>query len=226
MSGFAIKLIAIITMTIDHIGVHLVTTPAFNIILRAIGRTALPLFCFIMAESYEHTTSKTKYFFRITGFALLLELSLLICYLATGENYLFSINIFLLLSSCLLCLMLFDAKGRLSAILGIGFFLLISITQIDYGIYGILLVMIFHFTHSFWEKAVYFTLCNAFFIHCTPLFLANTSLHFHPVQWFSLLSLIPIYYYNGTQGKKMKLFFYLYYPLSSFVLWGLADFVS
>ena len=33
------------------------------------------------------------------------------------------------------------------------------------------------------------------------------------VQVFGVLALIPIYLYNGTQGKKMKWLFYGFYPV-------------
>lgn len=38
------------------------------------------------------------------------------------------------------------------------------------------------------------------------------------MQYFSLFSLILIYFYNQKLGKKSKLFFYLYYPLHILVL--------
>ena len=39
------------------------------------------------------------------------------------------------------------------------------------------------------------------------------------VQVFGVLALIPIYLYNGTQGKKMKWLFYGFYPVHLLILY-------
>ena len=68
LSSFWLKVIALLTMTIDHIGYLL---PAYNmnhtveVIFRIIGRIALPLFCFMIAEGAIHTKNFKKYTFRL-----------------------------------------------------------------------------------------------------------------------------------------------------------------
>ena len=37
-------------------------------------------------------------------------------------------------------------------------------------------------------------------------------------QFFSLISLIFIFMYNGKKGRSMKYFFYLFYPIHFFIL--------
>ena len=61
LSSFWIKIIALLTMTIDHIGVM------FNNFLpcRYIGRLALPLFCFMITEGVIHTKNFKKYALRL-----------------------------------------------------------------------------------------------------------------------------------------------------------------
>ena len=64
LNNFWLKIIALLTMTIDHIG-FLLPYNTFSLILRFIGRLALPLFCFMIAEGAIHTKSFNKYALRL-----------------------------------------------------------------------------------------------------------------------------------------------------------------
>lgn len=65
MSAFAIKVIAILTMLIDHIGVIFSTSALPLGELRLIGRIAFPLFAFGLAQGYRHTSNIYKYSLRL-----------------------------------------------------------------------------------------------------------------------------------------------------------------
>ena len=60
LSNFDLKLIAIITMTIDHIGIVFGTS--FYNLLRAVGRLSFPIFAFLLTEGYVHTKSFSSCF--------------------------------------------------------------------------------------------------------------------------------------------------------------------
>ena len=64
LSGFWLKIIALLTMTIDHIG-FLLPESRLSYVFRCIGRLALPLFCFMIAEGAMHTKSFKKYALRL-----------------------------------------------------------------------------------------------------------------------------------------------------------------
>ncbi|MFN2363319.1 MAG: TraX family protein, partial [Halarsenatibacteraceae bacterium] len=68
MSSFQIKMVAITTMLIDHIGS--IIFPEY-IILRVIGRLAFPLFAFLITEGYRHTSNINRYLVRLSIFALI-----------------------------------------------------------------------------------------------------------------------------------------------------------
>ena len=67
MSGNKLKIIACITMLIDHIGFLLFPKV---MLLRYIGRISLPLFAFLIAEGCLHTRSKLRYFLSIFSMAI------------------------------------------------------------------------------------------------------------------------------------------------------------
>ncbi len=69
LSSFILKLIAIISMTFDHLGVILGSfypqASVFVLVCRYIGRLALPLFCFMIVEGTLHTKNIKKYLLRL-----------------------------------------------------------------------------------------------------------------------------------------------------------------
>ncbi|MBR4580143.1 MAG: hypothetical protein IKO32_02795 [Lachnospiraceae bacterium] len=73
-----LKWIAMITMLIDHIGYGLIpdTTPALRALATAcniIGRSAFPIFLFLLADGFMRTRSKPKFFLRLFILAVISE---------------------------------------------------------------------------------------------------------------------------------------------------------
>ena len=68
LSSFWLKIAALLTMTIDHVGYMLLSTqllPQLGYVFRIIGRIALPLFCFMIAEGVIHTKNFRRYILRL-----------------------------------------------------------------------------------------------------------------------------------------------------------------
>lgn len=68
LTSYQIKLIALCTMTLDHLAAYGSELPMINqysYILRIIGRIAAPLFLFILTESVHHTHNKIHYVLRL-----------------------------------------------------------------------------------------------------------------------------------------------------------------
>ena len=74
LNSFWLRIVALVTMTIDHVGVCL----EFNVffVLRIIGRIALPLFIFMSVEGTLKTSNRKKYILRIGIYAALIGLVL------------------------------------------------------------------------------------------------------------------------------------------------------
>ena len=80
-SSFVLKIVAFLTMTLDHIGVMAITSYMSGTwidVFRIIGRIAMPLFCFMIVEGVLHTKSFKKYALRLGILALLISTSLLL----------------------------------------------------------------------------------------------------------------------------------------------------
>ena len=77
ISGYWLKLIAVISMLIDHTSAVILEqipgleNPAF--LMRIIGRLAFPIYCFLLVEGFYHTRSRAKYAGRLFLFALISE---------------------------------------------------------------------------------------------------------------------------------------------------------
>ena len=69
MSVLTIKLLAYLTMLVDHLGYMTYDTP-----LRIIGRLSFPLFCFMLAEGARHTSNLYKYMTRVFIMGLMSEI--------------------------------------------------------------------------------------------------------------------------------------------------------
>ena len=75
MSAEVLKLIALLSMLIDHIGAALVSSPSqLYTVCRKVGRLAFPIFAFFIVEGFIHTKNIKKYLFRLGIFALLSEI--------------------------------------------------------------------------------------------------------------------------------------------------------
>ena len=62
LNGNALKIIALISMIIDHVGVMLFP---YELWLRCLGRISLPIFAYMVAEGCQYTRNMKKYFLRI-----------------------------------------------------------------------------------------------------------------------------------------------------------------
>lgn len=75
LSGTQLKLLALLSMTIDHTAATLVRSDlAWYQPLRNAGRLAFPIYCFLLAEGYVHTKDLKRYLGRLLFAAALSEL--------------------------------------------------------------------------------------------------------------------------------------------------------
>lgn len=96
MSFFTVKMIAIITMLIDHIGVAIgspglmVISYDNTLILRSIGRIALPIFAYNIVNGWKFTRDKSNYVFRLILFACISQIPFSL--VTNPQNYSFRLD--------------------------------------------------------------------------------------------------------------------------------------
>lgn len=124
LNEFVLKIAALLFMTLDHIGLFLLSYLGSSnptaLVFRSIGRLAFPLFAFMLAEGMRKTRSKGKYLLRLTlMWGLVLTAQLILNYACKVKEIADSTNAFadLLLGGLFLyCLSLPGAKKALSAL--------------------------------------------------------------------------------------------------------------
>lgn len=156
-----LKVIAMLSMLIDHMG--LLFFPD-QLLWRQIGRLAFPLYAYFLAQGFEYTSSRRRYFFRLLLFGLISQLPFV--YLNRGaELDLWQVNqVLLLLYSGLVLLVLEQAKKRKHwgsklgiALVAIGLALVPEVLlfqfpqlSLSYASYGVLLSMLFYWFDGRW----------------------------------------------------------------------------
>lgn len=208
-----LKVIAMVTMLIDHVGFHLFPT---EISFRIIGRLAMPIFAYLIAEGCRYTKNKPRHFLEVfllgvfcqtfmfafgqTKFNILItfSVSILLIYItdiAIKNKYFLPIPI-------ILVILLYPTVTMILPKLGVGF---------DYGYFGMILPL-FAFVPS---KKILKTLSFAVGLALLCRFSGR-------VQLYSLLALIPIFFYNGERGKfGFKYAFYIFYPLHILIIYAI-----
>lgn len=218
MNMKGLKIIGLLAMTLDHIGVWLVPGGTWNLVLRCIGRLAFPLFAFMIAEGFSHTRNLRKYWFRLLFASLAVELCLFGYFLATGENWMWQNDIFLSLFLGLSALILAKSESRWLRLLVLPLLAIAQILGVSYGAFGILFILVFGLLPSrLLQLAGTLFLLSAFveypFYFLTGIPSPFTSrIYGQWFEWFALLAFVPLFLYDGKRGSFSKWFFYAYYP--------------
>lgn len=225
ISGYALKWIAIVTMFIDHFacvffegnytsGNHQFLNSCFqgNEILffkvyewmRSIGRLAFPIFVFLLVQGFMYTGDRKKYWARMFLFCLLSEIPFDLAFHGSWFNLEYQ-NVFFTLWIGLTLLIAMEwlqtnGKQKLQWLVIFGAILLAEGLQTDYGGHGIVLIVVFYLLR--WDEKWRIVLGSFYEIFI--------------IGWLeapAVIAFLPMHFYNGTKGKGMKYFFYLFYPL-------------
>ena len=217
MTGNQLKILAMIAMTCDHVGLQLL--PQFPV-LRLIGRLALPVYAFLIAEGCRYTRNMGKYLLRLAGMGALCQS---VYFFAMGSLYqcilvTFSLSVCLIwavenarkkkdFGAVLLALAVFAGAFWVCEVLpgvlkGTDFY-------VDYGICGVLLPVFVYFGRPKWLGLL--------------MGLNLLGLYYGGTQWLALAAVPFVWFYNGKRGKgSLGKWFYWYYPAHLVVIYGIS----
>lgn len=223
LSGNLIKIIALIAMTFDHIGLQLF--PQYEI-FRIIGRLALPLYAYMITEGCKYTKNRKKYLWNVLSLAILCQ----VVYFVAEQSLYQCILVTFSLSICWIYVL--DYAREKKNILGwmsvagvsaaIWFVSVVLPTlmevstdfEIDYGFWGILLPVIIYFAPDKYKTLA------------TLVALIPLCMELGDNQWYSLIAVLLLALYNGKRGKvNIKNLFYIYYPAHLVVIYLVSLFI-
>ena len=219
-----LKCLAMILMLLDHLWATIIPG---NQWMTNIGRIAFPIFAFLITQGYIHTSDFKKYLKRLFIFALISEIPFNLIY--TGSLvFPFHQNVLFTLILGLLCINEIDKmknnKSFKNVIIGtvkiIVFLLLGTVGFVDYGLTGIFTIISFYifrnFTFAWFYQLISLILLYIVFFKGQSVILNIFNFEYYlPLQSIGILSLIPIWLYNGEKGidnKKLQYMFYWFYP--------------
>lgn len=223
LNGFSLKVIAMVTMVIDHVG--MVFFPEIPL-MRLIGRLSFPLFCFLLVEGFYHTSNVTKYMGRLAIFALISEFPFDLVAHADG-NYFAGQNIFFTLLLGLMAIycmeefekrypMSYFSKTMLNVLVAIFFSSIALLFKTDYNALGIFYIVIFYL---FRGRHLFIFLCIEII---TIYFYGGFYVQGHMInQNFAGFAVLFTALYNGKRGPSMKYVFYAFYPVHLLLLAGI-----
>lgn len=227
MSGSILKLIACIAMLIDHLAAFMPgdfldmqetlfmlgdREITLRFICKSIGRTAFPLFAFLITEGFIHTSNRKMYGINLFMFAMISEIpwNLIHC----GEIFYYRQNVFFTLLSGYLgiCSLEYFKEDRKKAGFSLlALFIASIILKADYGCFGYGFVIMLYALRN---QRVLMSILGACVL---------------PSRWIGGMAFIPIMLYNGKRGfaknKWAKYAFYAFYPAHLMIIYLLKVFV-
>ena len=218
LSGSVLKCIALFTMIVDHVGLHLLRNSGIVLLytsagplelftlMRKVGRLAFPIYCFLLVEGFLHTHDRRKYGLNLLAFALISEIPWNLEH--TGALYCPSQNVFFTLFlgyAGMCCIEELKERPLEQLISLIALVLVVMNLKADYGIGGFAFILVMYLLRE------------------QKILQAIVGTCIESGGWAAGLAFIPINLYNGQrgfiQGKVMKYLFYAAYPVHIMIIY-------
>lgn len=236
ISGAGLKMFAVVTMFIDHLTCcflevargadgasvmyHISGGEVLDLIGRGIGRSAFPIFCFLITEGYMHTHSRAKYLLRLILFGLVSWVPFKLLFFPYSDSWIHTDTMFTLALG-LTAIWITDAlsgtggpgadmKRRVAAAAASAAAIILCAVladriHSDYGGAGVITVVIFYLFRR--QRA----------LSCAGAYVWLSV--YSSGELLSAPGVFLISRYNGEKGRQSKYFFYIFYPGHLLVLY-------
>lgn len=224
ISGSALKLIAVITMLIDHTASALLRDSDIVLItfgdkpltlyysMRFVGRIAFPIFAFLLAEGFVYTRNRVKYGVSLAVLALISELPWNLVHTGTAFYSMQNVMFTLLIGYLAMCAMEYLKDNAFALVASIGALTAASfVLRFDYGSQGFCFIILMYLLRGL------------------PVARAAAGICVLPSRWVGGFAFLPIAFYSGKRGfikgKALKYAFYAFYPVHLLVLYFIKYFI-
>ena len=221
LSGSALKIIAVLSMVIDHCAYFLMEhgTPLYGV-MQCFGRIAFPVFAFLIAEGFAHTRNRARYFITILGFAIISEIPWFLLNGYDGTH-----NVMFTLAIGVAALTVFDrlCEHRPLCVIAITLLLVLAYwTGVDYDWRGVLMIVMFYILRCQTIKPWSDRKDICFHSQAIRQIIFTFPLMMHYGIAGAVLASFIIFLYDGTRGHikgaVAKYSFYAFYPLHLTIL--------
>lgn len=232
LSGFILKVIALIAMTLDHIGFTFFDN---SHIFRLLGRLAFPLFAYFIAVGCVYTRNKYRRLLMVFILALICDACYYVVFREIFGNVLitftFSILMIIIIGKIDECILNKDKRFYLFVLillilLGTGF-TYDYFVNVQYRFFGMLIPVFTYLPYCRFMNVITKDCDNnklmlskiGFIIGLLILLIVVPFLF----SWYSLLAIPFILLYNGKKGRySLKYLFYFYYPIHFLIIAGIG----
>ena len=200
-------ILSCISMLIDHIGAVFYPDSA---LFRIIGRLAMPIYAYFIANGYKYTSDVRSYIKRIALTALLSQIPFMLLFNTKSLNvcctWLFS----------LLIIYAIDKQNyRILIIATITLILLLFTISMDYSFYGIGIPLIFFIRNKYDKVYKDFIVVVGFFVLSMLL---KKPIQFLAIGAIPLILLCERYNLTRIKNKSFKKCYQWFYPVHMIVL--------
>ena len=221
-SGSVLKIIAIVSMVIDHCAYFLMdNNSTLYEAMRCVGRIAFPVFAFLIAEGFAYTHNRKRYFTRLLVFAVISEVSWDLLNGADGTH-----NVMFTLALGVVALAVLEKLKENSVLCGIAILsiaYLATWSGVDYEWRGILMILVFNLLRN-QNDNLPFPYGRMMQLLCAfPL-----MMHYGSIG--ALLACMTKFLYDGARGfikgNVAKYGFYAFYPVHLLLIWCVITFLA